>query len=62
MTEEPKKVAKGKNRDRNGIPPPFIVSTEELYSILEVWVKDGVVTLPECKHETTEKEKQSPLY
>nr|POF03051.1 hypothetical protein CFP56_70073 [Quercus suber] len=40
-------VAKGKKRDRGGIPPPFIVSIEELYSILEAWVKDGVVTLPE---------------
>ena len=62
MTEEPKKVAKGKKRDRGGIPPPFTVSTKELYSILEAWVKDGVVTLPECKHEPTEEEKQNPFY
>ena len=45
-----------------GIPPPFTVSTEELYSILEAWVKDGVVILPECKHEPTKKEKRNPLY
>ena len=57
VIEEPKKVAKGKKRDRGVIPPPFTVSTEELYSILEVWEKDGVMTLPECKHELTEKEK-----
>ena len=25
-------------------------------------MKDGVVTLPECKHEPTEVEKQNPLY
>ena len=62
MTEEFKKMAKGKKRDRGGIPPPFTVSTEELYSILEAWVKDGVVTLPECKHEPTEEEKRNPLY
>ena len=62
MTEEPKKVAKGKKRDRGGIPPSFTVSTEELYSILEAWVKDDIVTLPECKHEPTEEEKRNPLY
>ena len=25
-------------------------------------MKDGVVTLPECKHEPTKEEKQNPLY
>ena len=58
VTEEPKKVAKGKKRDRSGIPPPFTMSTEELYSILEAWVKDGVVTLPKCKHKPTEEESE----
>ena len=43
VSEEPKKVAEGKKRDRGGIPPPFTVSTKELHSILEAWVKDGVV-------------------
>nr|POF05306.1 hypothetical protein CFP56_37614 [Quercus suber] len=62
VTEEPKKVAKGKKRDRGGIPLPFTVSIEELYSILEAWVKDGVVMLPKCKHEPMAKEKQNPLY
>jgi len=38
------------------------VSTEELYSILEAWVKDSVVALPKCKHEPTEEEKRNPLY
>nr|POE90930.1 hypothetical protein CFP56_05302 [Quercus suber] len=38
------------------------MSTEELYSILEAWLKDGVVLLLECKHEPTEEEKGSPLY
>ena len=51
MAEEPKKVDKGNKREKGGIPPPFTVSTEELYSILKAWVKDGVVTLLECKHE-----------
>ena len=62
VIEESKKMTKGKKRDRGGISPPFIVSTKELYSILEAWVKDGVVTLPKCKHEPTEEEKQNPLY
>ena len=62
MIEESKKMAKGKKRDKGGISPPFTVSTEELYSILEAWVKNGVVTLPECKHEPTEEEKRNPLY
>jgi len=38
------------------------VSTKELYSILEAWLKDGVVVLPECKREPTKEEKRSPLY
>ena len=57
MTEETKKVAKGKKKDKGSILPPFTVSTEELYSILEAWVKDGLVTLLECKHEPIEEEK-----
>ena len=60
--EDPRKVVKGKKRERGGILLPFTVSTKELYSILEVWVKDGAVTLPECKHEPTKAEKQNPLY
>ena len=62
VAKEPKKVVKGKKRERGGIPPPFIVSTEELYSILEAWLKDGVVVLPKCKHKPTKEEKQSSLY
>ena len=57
VTEESKKMAKGRRRDRVGIPPPITMSTKELYSIVEAWVKDGVVTLPEFKHEPTEEEK-----
>ena len=57
MTEETRKVAKGKKKDRGSVLPPFTVSTEELYSILEAWVKDGLVTLLECKHEPIEEEK-----
>ena len=38
------------------------MSTEELYSILEAWVKNGVVTLPNCNHEPTENEKRNPFY
>lgn len=53
MVEEPKKATKGRKRERNSIPPPFSVSTKELYSILEAWVKDCVVVLPECKCEPT---------
>ena len=62
VAEEPKKVVKGKKRERGSIPPSFTVSTEELYSIIEAWLKDGVVVLPECKHEPTEEKKQSPFY
>nr|POE75237.1 hypothetical protein CFP56_14272 [Quercus suber] len=38
------------------------IRREELYNILEAWLKDGVVVLPECKREPTEEEKRSPLY
>ena len=62
MVEETKKVTKDKKSERNGIPPPFFVSAEELYSILEAWVKDGMVVLPECKCEPIEEEKQGALY
>ena len=57
MVEEPKKAAKGKKRERGSIPPPFTVSIEELYGILEAWLKDGVVVLLECKHESIDEEK-----
>ena len=62
LAKEPKKMVKGKKRERGGIPLPFTVSTEELYSILKAWVKDRVVALLECKHEPTEEEKGNPLY
>nr|POF05813.1 hypothetical protein CFP56_47479 [Quercus suber] len=62
VAKEPKKVVKGKKREKGGIPPPFTISNEELYSILEAWLKNGVVVLPECKREPTEEEKQNPLY
>ena len=61
MVEEPKKAAKGKKRERGSVPP-FIVSTKELYSILEAWVKDGIVVLPKCKCEPTDEEKRGLLY
>ena len=59
---EPKKVIKSKKKERGGILPPFTMSTKELYSILETWLKDDVMVLPKCKCEPTEEEKQSPLY
>jgi len=62
VVEKPKKAAKGRKRERSGIPPPFSVSTEELYSILEAWVKDCVVVLSECKREPIEEEKRGVLY
>ena len=57
MVEEPKKVVKGNKRERGYIPPPFTISTKDLYDILEAWLKDGVVVLPECKREPTKEEK-----
>ena len=62
MVEEPKKASKGKKKEKGGIPLHFTVSTKELYSILEAWVKDGVVVLPKCKCEPTNEEKRGPLY
>ena len=53
MAKESKKAAKAKKRERG-----FTVSTEELYSILEAWVKDGVVVFPECKCEPIDEEKK----
>nr|POE45833.1 hypothetical protein CFP56_75819 [Quercus suber] len=62
MVEEPKKATKGRKRERNNILPPFSVSTKEMYSILEAWVKDCVVVLPECKCEPIEEKKRGTLY
>ena len=57
MVEETKKVTKGRKRERSGIPPPFTVSAEKLYSILKASVKDDIVVLLKCKHEPIEEEK-----
>ena len=57
VVEEIKKVTKGKKRERSSIPSPFSVSAEELYSILDARVKDGVVVLPECKREPIKEKK-----
>ena len=43
-------------------PPPFTISTKELYNILEAWLKDGVVVLLECKPESTNEEKLVDAY
>ena len=60
MVEEPKTVAKDKKKERGSIPH-FTVSTEELNSVLEAWVKDGVVVLPKCKHEPTNEKNEVHL-
>ena len=57
-----KKATKGRIRERSSIPPPFSVSTKELYIILEAWVKDGVVVLPKCKCEPTKEEKRGMVF
>ena len=62
MVEKPKKATKVKKRERNGIPPPFYVSAEELYNILKAWVKDGVMVLLKCKREPIEEKKRGALY
>ena len=61
MVEEPKKATNGRKRERSGIPPPFSILVEDLYSILEAWVKDSMVVLPECKREPIEEEKRGTL-
>jgi len=35
VVEETKKITKGRKRERSGIPLPFSILAEELYSILE---------------------------
>ena len=62
MVEKPEKAAKGKKRERCDILPPFSILTEELYSILEAWVKDGAVVLLECKREPTKEKKRGAVY
>nr|POF06649.1 hypothetical protein CFP56_29239 [Quercus suber] len=62
VVKELKKAAKGKKRERGSIPPHFTVSTEELYRILEAWLKNGVVVLSECKRESIDEENRGPLY
>ena len=57
VVDEIKKVTKARKREISGISPLFSVSAKGLHNILEAWVKDGVVVLPECKREPTEEEK-----
>ena len=35
VVKEMKKATKGRKRERSGIPPPFLVLAEELYSIVD---------------------------
>ena len=49
-------------KGRGSNPPPFTVSTEELYNILEAWLKDGVVVLLKCKPKSTDEEKLVDAY
>lgn len=51
-----------RERERGIIPPPFTVSIEELYSILEVWVRYGVVVLPKCKCEPTDEKNKNKVH
>ena len=62
VVKEMKKATKGRKRERSGIPPPFLVLAEELYSIVDAWVKDGVVVLLAYKREPIEEEKRGTLY
>ena len=62
VVKEMKKATKGRKRERSGIPPPFLVLAKELYSIVDAWVKDGVVVLLAYKREPIEEEKRGTLY
>ena len=62
VVKEMKKATKGRKRERSGIPPPFLVLAEELYSIVDAWVKDGVVVLLAYKREPIEEENRGTLY
>ena len=43
-------------------PPPVPFTKEEMIAILNRWVVDGVIKLPEVRGEATEEEKRSPNY
>jgi hypothetical protein len=52
-----------KRRKKYGeIPPPVPCTREEMITILNKWVADGVIRLPEVQEETTEEEKKSSKY
>ena len=43
-------------------PPPVPCMKEEMIAILNRWVADGIIRLPEVREEETEEEKRSPKY
>jgi hypothetical protein len=52
-----------KRRKKFGeIPPPVPCTREEMITILNKWVADGVIRLPEAQEEATEEEKKSSKY
>jgi hypothetical protein len=52
-----------KRRKKFGeIPPPVLCTREEMITILNKWVADGVIRLPEAQEEATEEEKKSSKY
>ena len=43
-------------------PPPYPCSMEDVYALLEVWVKDGHVQLPQVRRHVTEAERKSGCF
>ncbi|KAF7826492.1 reverse transcriptase [Senna tora] len=40
-------------------PPPYPCSMEDVYTLLEIWVRDGNIELPKVKHQVTEADRKS---
>ncbi|KAF7839558.1 reverse transcriptase [Senna tora] len=40
-------------------PPPYPCSMEDVYALLEIWVRDGNIELPKVNHQVTEADRKS---
>jgi hypothetical protein len=56
------KRKKSSERSFDEAPPPVPCTLEEMKAILDKWVADGIIKLPEAQKKATEKDKKNPKF
>uniref|UniRef100_A0A2N9G1I9 RNA-directed DNA polymerase n=1 Tax=Fagus sylvatica TaxID=28930 RepID=A0A2N9G1I9_FAGSY len=56
------KRKKSNERSFDEAPPPIPCSLEEMKAILDKWVADGIIKLPEIQKKATEEDKKNPKF